>query len=300
MNILITGGTGYIGGKLIRRLSEEGHRIYAVVRKTSHTENIEPYVEGLIDVGHLDAFYEQVRESHPQVLIQLMGFYTAVHDPHSLRELMNDNIVDAMTVVDAAVAAGVKRIIATASVQQQRDGKEPLPINAYGASRNAFERMLCDFGHLYDLSVTVLTLFDTYGADDQRRKVFNLVRRLKEHESIDMSAGEQKMYLLYIDDVVEGYLCALHQSVLKNCFEKFALRAKEPIRLRDFVERYLELSGKEVVIHWGARPYMALEIMDPTGFGEVLPGWGAKVSYEEGLALCAQADRSLENIEKAQ
>ena len=295
MKILITGATGYIGSRLVVALRQVDHEIYAVARQTSDTNAIRDYVSGIIYISPHEQLYQQIKLSHCDVLINLMGSYTSAHDENSLRMLMEDNIVAPMTVCDAAAAAGIKKIIATASVQQSFSGESADdPINAYGATRNAFEAMLKSWSDFYGISVTVLTLFDTYGADDKRGKVFNLVRRLHDGESIDMSPGEQKLYQLYIDDVVAGYLKAIELICHRtdSCYEKYAIRSEEPIRLKEFIKQYLEMTRKNVEVNWGGRSYMDREIMDPTGFGTVLPGWKANISYTEGLRRCADADLS--------
>lgn len=76
----------------------------------------------------------------------------------------------------------------------------------------------------------------------------------------------------------------------ENVYVKYAVRGNETISLIDFVNIYMEQINCNKIIHWGGRPYMMNEIMDPNGYGVVLPGWKPIISYQEGARKCAEYD----------
>lgn len=294
MRIVVTGATGYLGRKLVKRLKEEGHDIYAVVRAGSDIGQIEKCVLGVMQSIPYEGLEDKLSGINPEAYINLAGYYCGSHTKNSIGALLDANVTLPAFVMDAAIKNGCTHIIHTASVQQNYAGKNYDPVNLYAATKQAFEDILYYYTSLKKINAVTLQLFETYGADDARGKVFNLVRSLKEGERIAMSPGKQKLYFCYVDDVIEAYVHAL-KLIVKDVMgvdHKYAVRLEHPIELKIFVEKYFELMGCKVPVEWGKREYMEKEIMDPAGIGEILPGWEAKVSYLQGLALCSEYDRT--------
>ena len=294
MRIVVTGATGYLGKKLVKRLKEEGHDIYAVVRASSDISQIKNIVLGVMQSIPYEELENKFDEISPEVYINLAGYYCGSHTKNSIGELLDANVMLPTFVMDAAIKSGCSHVIHTASVQQNYAGKNYDPVNLYAATKQAFEDILHYYTSMKKINAMTLQLYDTYGADDTRGKVFNLVRSLKAGESIAMSPGRQKLYFCYVDDVIDAYVHALElvRTDVMGADHKYAVRLEQPIELRKFVEKYFELMKKDVPVEWGKREYMAKEIMDPTGIGEILPGWEAKISYLQGLTLCSEYDRT--------
>ncbi|MCM1213550.1 MAG: NAD(P)-dependent oxidoreductase [Lachnospiraceae bacterium] len=292
MNIVMTGATAYIGKKLLKRLSEEGHRVYALVRESSDIDEIREDAEDIICCTPYLGLYDAMKEIQPEVYINLAGYYCGKHTPEKIQLLCDGNMLLPTYVSDAVIAAGGKYIIHTSSVQQCYGGAPFDPLNLYAATKQAFEDVLRYYTSIQAVCAVTLQLFDTYGADDTRNKVFNLVRRMREGEKLAMSPGEQKMYFCYVDDVVEAYMQTLGsiQQEDPGSYHKYAVRGSEPIRLKEFVQKYIQYTGRNIMPQWGEREYMVKEIMDPAGYGTSVPGWNPKISYEEGIRLCGDHD----------
>lgn len=293
MNILITGASGYIGKKIIEKLYKDGHSISVVIRKTSNIDDIRKYVDNVIFNTSYEEVYEKISKIKPECYINVSGKYYGSHNMKTIEEMIDANITFPALVLDAVFKVGCKNVIHTSSVQQCFEGENYNPVNLYAATKQSFEDILKFYTESESIKSIVLQLFDTYGADDSRNKIFNRIRNLKEDESFDLSPGMQKMYLCYIDDVVEAYMVAIRQLLCENdgFMGKYAIRGDKPIELRKFVDMYCTLMDREYLLNWGKSDYMKREIMDPTDYGKVLPNWCMKVSYEEGIKLCAEYDR---------
>lgn len=283
MKILLTGATGYIGTHLVAKLCEK-NEVYIVVRANSDTENITRKVAGIIVYGQ-DNIYERLGEIKPDILIHLAGVFYGEHQADNIQNLLESNIVFATVVIDAAVCAGCKKIINTGSYWQYYGKEDYNPVNLYAATKQAVEDILQYYIKAKKCKAISLQIFDSYGPNDSRNKILNIIARMKDGEEIDMSSGEQKMYYCYIDDLTDGYIRAI--DVLDDLQEGehkcYVLREKEPVRLRDIIELYLKIHQKKLEINWGKREGRDREIMDPTGMGKVLPGWAPKYTLKEGL-----------------
>jgi nucleoside-diphosphate-sugar epimerase len=144
-----------------------------------------------------------------------------------------------------------------------------------------------------NLSAITLKLFDTYGPNDPRPKLLQLLHNAaQKSKRLQMSPGEQKLSLVYIDDVVDAFLLAadfLTEGVVTGS-QAYTVGADQSIRLRDLVELFGKVAGKPLDVEWGAQPYRSRQMMIPCSRGKRLPGWKQRVALEDGLRRIVLAD----------
>ncbi len=288
MRIVITGATGYIGSNLLVKLIEENYDVYVLVRKKSDLSNIEEYLEAHKILNILDnrtLLYEKMRNIRPDIFIHLAGIFISNHSEENINELFDSNIRDSAVILDAVCNGGCKNIINTGSYWQMYDNEVYNPVNLYAATKEAFEKIIEYYIQNFECKAITLRLFDTYGKNDKRNKILNILNNLKDGQKIDMTKGEQFIYMCHIDDVVKAYIEAINQvQFLENGKHKvYAIRGELPIKLKDIVNRYVKISNKKLDINWGGREYRKKEIINPSGYGEVLPNWKPSIDLDTGL-----------------
>jgi UDP-glucose 4-epimerase len=173
MNVLLTGGAGYIGSHMARALSAGGHHVVAydnLVKGHREALNV-PLVVG--DVADGDALAAAMREHKIDTVIHLAAFIEAgesVIDPH---KYFSNNTVIGLSLLEAMRACGVKRMVfsSTASVYGQPravpivEEAELAPINPYGASKLCVEYMLRAYAAAHEMGFVALRYFNVAGAD---------------------------------------------------------------------------------------------------------------------------------------
>ncbi len=283
MKIVITGGTGYIGRHVADCLAKE-HEIYVIVRESSNVSFLKNCVAGII-VYEEETIYDELEKIQPEILIHLSGVFYSQHTRENIKNLLESNVVFSSIVIDAAVKAGCKQIINTGSYWQNYGGEKYNPVNLYAATKQAIEDVIQYYVRAEKCKAITLQIFDTYGPDDPRNKILNKIKELEAGTEFRMSGGEQKVYFCHIEDIVRGYERAVHVlcGMESGKQARYALRGEEPVRLREVVELYLRIQKKQIDIIWGGLAYRDREIMDPTGMGEVLPGWKPEISLTQGL-----------------
>ena len=131
-----------------------------------------------------------------------------------------------------------------------------------------------------------MKLFDTYGPDDPRPKLFNLLNKAASTgEPLDMSAGEQLIDLVHIDDVIDAYVITAHRLLggQVSQHERYAVSSGQPLPLKEFVRIYADVTGQNVAVNWGARQYRDREVMVHWNRGVTIPGWAPIIALKKGL-----------------
>lgn len=286
MRILITGATGFIGSAVAERISRE-HEVWCTLRKASDKSKLKDAECAFIYVDERQTLYEELARVRPEIAIHIAGIFLSEHNRDNIAGMIDSNIDFPAVLFDAAYEAGCRQFINTASCWQNYQGEAYNPVNLYAATKQAVEDILQYYVEAKNAKAITLTIFDSYGPNDSRGKVLNIVSKLKDGDSIMMSGGEQRMYMCYIEDIVSAYVRAvgLLESMNAGTYEKYAVRDETAYSLKEIISMYLKLSGKNINIQWGARKYRDREIMDPSGWGCVLPGWQARYSLESGMKL---------------
>ncbi|MFA5171979.1 MAG: NAD-dependent epimerase/dehydratase family protein [Sulfuriferula sp.] len=289
---LVTGGTGFVGANLVGRLVRDGWETHVIVRSDSNLSvlsGVEHAIQIHVHDGSTEQLIEIVKFASPLVVFHLASLFLAQHTPQDIEPLIHSNLLFSTQLIEAMSRVdGVCHLINTGTSWQHFESKEYSPVCLYAATKQAFEAILTYYVEASNISAISLQLHDTYGPNDSRAKLFTLLRRTaRTQEKLLMSPGEQLIDLVYIDDVLDAYLLAaercLQNEVVRH--EIYSVTSGNPIKLRDLVATYGQITGQTLEVEWGARAYRPREVMLPWSKGSVVPGWAPKITLAEGIAL---------------
>jgi len=178
MNVFVTGAAGFIGSVVTEQLIAQGHQVVAFDNlSTGHREAVHPdaiFVEGdLLDDEQLRlALMNHPVDAVIHLAAEALIDVSNVDPGRSFRV----NVCGGLNLLEAMVAVGVKRIVFSSSAAVYGlphripiTEDHPLePINAYGDSKLAFERMLFWYHQAHDFRYVCLRYFNVCGASEQR------------------------------------------------------------------------------------------------------------------------------------
>lgn len=285
---LITGATGFVGSHLARRLVQEGWRVHIVSRADSRLPEAEEFahVTNHIYDGSTESMVNCVVQAKPDVVFHLASLFLSQHAIKDVNALIQSNVLSGSQLLEAMKVNQVTHIVNTGTSWQHYNNEDYNPVCLYAATKQAFEAILEFYVQACDIKAITLKLFDTYGPDDPRPKLFHLLKKAAASgEPLNMSPGEQLIDLVHIDDVVEAYLIAAQQLLEGKVsrHETYAVSSGNPIPLKELVQIYSAISGSVISVNWGARPYRFREVMKTWNCGVKLPSWSPQISLENGV-----------------
>lgn len=301
MKILITGATGFTGRSLVPCLRNAGHELCALVRPLTDTTGLSragiPFFR---DDGLRDLQPELTAHGPFDGIVHLASLFLASHKSEDVLPLLTSNVLFATRLLDAAVRSGIHWVVNAGTAWQHYEEREYSPVNLYAASKQAFETLAQYYVEAHGLRFVTLALGDTYGPGDTRSKLLNLWCQIaKTGAPLDMSAGVQKIDLVYVTDVVEAFKSAVEQvhsvNWAKESMQTFRVSAGENYSLRELAKVFGEVTGVALKIRWGTRPQRPREIMTPWSSAPTVPDWQPKVPLRVGLARLWE---SAENMAK--
>jgi nucleoside-diphosphate-sugar epimerase len=286
---LVTGATGYVGSRLVRQLVAGGWDVHVVVRPDSNLALLAPVRSSAAVHRHngtTERMLSIVAEAKPSVVFHLASRFLAQHRPEDIEPLVRSNILMGTQLAEAMAKNNIHRLVNTGTSWQHYENSPYDPVCLYAATKQAFEAVLRFYTETTPLKVITLKLFDTYGPDDPRPKLFTVLRKAaRERELLAMSPGDQLIDLVYIDDVTRAFSLAAERLLAGSAdrSEKYAVSSRSPVSLKQLVETYCHVTGKDLNVQWGGRPYRPREVMVPWHTGSTLPGWEPEVGLEDGI-----------------
>ena len=259
MNVLVTGGAGFIGGHLAERFARDGHDVVVL-------DNLDPFYHvdikhHTVDTCHRAAaanggsyeFVEgDVRDA--ELVTELVedadyvfhqaaqaGVRPSVESPREYDEV---NVDGTLNLLDAARVHGVERFVMASSSSVYGkprylpyDESHPTtPVSPYGVSKLAAERYLCAYSEVYDLPAVALRYFTVYGPRMRpNMAISNFVSRCLDGEPpIVYGDGTQTRDFTFIDDVVEANLALLDTDAADG--EAMNVGSTDNIEIRTLAE----------------------------------------------------------------
>ena len=297
MNVIVTGGAGFIGSHLVDRLVDEGHKVLVIddLSADSHEQfyfndgaeysyysvsdyyNIRHHFEGVDLVFHLAA------ESRIQPCIQNPVMATLT------------NTVGTCSVLQAAQEAGVKRVMYS-STSAAYGVAHPIPLNedmendclnAYSVTKVAGEELCKMFYKLYGLETVIFRYFNVYGdrqpTSGQYAPVVGLFQRqLKEETPLTVVGdGLQSRDFTHVSDVVEANLKAAFTENKRAFGQTFNIGAGKNYTVMDLVKM---VGGEDAFyINLPERLGEARHSKSDTSKAKEILEWEAKVDLGEWL-----------------
>ncbi len=305
MKALVTGGAGFIGSNIVRRLLEDGHRVTVLDNLLSGFKvNLDPFpevefIEG--DIRDPDAVAKAVKGA--EVVFHLAA---SVGNKRSIDYPVDDaeiNVVGTVQVLEAARQAGVRKVVASSSAGIYGELKT-LPIledhqvepdSPYGATKLAKEKLCLAWSKLYDLNCVCLRYFNVYGPNQRFDAYGNVIsifafQMLRGQPITIFGDGEQTRDFVNVHDVVEANYRSAMTVGLSGAFN---LGSASHISINDLVSKLKVASGLDPVVTYGPpRPGDVLHSLADISAARDAFGFDPKVGLDEGLAEYFEFARS--------
>jgi UDP-glucose-4-epimerase GalE len=173
MRVLVTGGAGYVGSHAAKFLAASGHDVVVVDNLAEgHRTAVGKLPLVVVDLLDQAAMVDVLTTHRIEAVMHFAAFaYVGVSVTEPAKYYHN-NIVGTLSLLDAMLAADVKRIVfsstcATYGIPTKvpiREDHPQAPINPYGFTKLAIERALADYAHAYGLGYAALRYFNASGA----------------------------------------------------------------------------------------------------------------------------------------
>lgn len=240
MKILVTGGTGFTGKALVKRLLDDGHEVIALDYKEGHkTQELREWGADVRIGSVTDKEIVEKAVEGVEVVQHLAAAFREMNVPSSYYDEVN--IGGTQIMLDAAKAAGVKKFIycSTCGVHgnvENPPGPETAPIKPadyYQRTKYEAEPLVVEAAK-NGFDALILRPAAIYGPGDPER--FQMIfRRVNQGKFPMIGDGSTLYHPLYIDNLVDALVLAMKPGV--GTGEAYLIADEEYVPIKDLVER---------------------------------------------------------------
>ena len=248
MNVLITGGTGFIGSRLALKCLERGEQVKIIgqANNPAEAEN-KALVEAKGGQVILASVTDQERLEKELPGTEIVYHLAAAQHEANVpdQRFWDVNVTGTKNVIESSIRAGVRRFVHGstigvygASLQGNIDEGSPLrPDNIYGITKREAEKLV--FSYQAQLPVVIIRISETFGPGD--RRLLKLFKGIKKRIFFVIGNGQNLHHLIYVDDLIEGFFLA--SSVEKAVGKTLVLAGKDSLSTNEMAKTIAEVLG---------------------------------------------------------
>jgi NAD dependent epimerase/dehydratase len=302
MKVLVTGAEGFIGSHLTEALVEKGYKVKAFVRynfkndwgwleRSKYLKDIEIYTG---DIRDYDSVYDAMKDV--DVVFHLAALIGIPYSYISPLAYIKTNTEGTYNVLEAARKLNIQRVIHTSTSEVYGtaqyvpiDEKHPYnPQSPYAASKAAADHLALSYYRSFDLPVTIIRPFNTFGPRQSARAIIPTIisQILAGKKQIKLGNLSPTRDLTYVKDTVNGFMTVgLHEKTVGDVYN---LGTGREVSIGDLAKKIMDLIGTKVEIitdEKRIRPEKSEveRLLSNPEKAMKLTGWKPQYTLEEGL-----------------
>ncbi|MHB0977125.1 MAG: NAD-dependent epimerase/dehydratase family protein [Candidatus Aquicultorales bacterium] len=293
--VLVTGASGFLGSNLVRRLLDEGARVYAFVRETSDLWRLGDLVSELeflkSDLVNAPVVSDFLRKVDPHIIYHAAARGALSHHKNA-RDILASNVMGTYILLEAASAIDYERFVFIGGSTEYGAKAEPMketdsldPLTFYGATKAAADMLCRQHAIEHHRPIVTLRAFSIYGPwEGPTRLIPSAIRAGLEGAVLPLTRPGYSRDFVFVDDVVAACLKATVKSLEPG--EVINIGGGEQHTNEEVVGILGDLLGREIEVETGAYPARANDkkfwVADNRKAREML-GWMPEHSLRQGL-----------------
>lgn len=275
MNIVVTGGKGFIGRKLIPVLEQEGHCVTCVDLHTGHDMTEWESIKTIKDFD---------------VLIHLAAITYVPFSYESPRDMYSANIQGTLNALELCRINGAKMIFNSSYVYGHPqylpiDEAHPLEsLNPYGQSKIIGETLCKAYYRDFQVPIRIFRIFNIYGEGLAKNFLIpKIIDQLEQYGEAFLEDPLPKRDYVHIDDVVRAYIKALDH--FDSGCEALNIGSGESLSVKEIGDIILTYFSQNARIHYSGKK-RANDVMDTRADikkARELISWEPEVPFLEGI-----------------
>ena len=244
-NILILGGTGFIGKSLISKL-EKNNSLKIMIHNSELSTTANTF-KG--DILKKESFFNEIREN--EIIINLLGQLTPNESDY-----INLNIFGGINLLDSCVEKKIKKIILISSINVYGENldkpsteNDPLkPQTFYGLVKMITEQIYEYYAKSYGLSITILRLAGVYGPNKNNGFLSQIINSTKDNSIIPIcyNSGQQQRDMIFVDDVIHCIIEIIKYN--PEGFQLFNVSSGKRYSMNELISMVEELTKTKISI----------------------------------------------------
>ncbi|AKR12520.1 CDP-abequose synthase (plasmid) [Bacillus thuringiensis] len=292
---LITGGYGFIGSHLARRLLNLQAKIVLFIRTPSNCwrlKDVLKYIETYeIDIRDKKQVQDAIKKINPDYIFHLAAY--GVNSAHTdYIHAIETNVLGTCNIIQAAKFVNCKKIINFGSSSEYGNKMEPIhenmllnPVDIYGSTKAAATILAHQIASENSINLITLRPFGIFGEGEEPHKIFSyIILQVLQNKEVNLTLCNQLRDYCYIENIIDACILAVENTTVQN--EIFNIGSGTIHPLKHYVEllfKHLKTNSRP---NYGAISSRTNERWVPEADVQKIKNslsWEPKINIEEGI-----------------
>ncbi|MDB9784325.1 GDP-mannose 4,6-dehydratase [Pelagibacteraceae bacterium] len=293
--VLITGGAGFIGSHLTKRLVDIGAKVTVIVKYNSIIDsprllkvwNKINIIEA--DLRNTDSVSEMKKMNY-DVVFHLAAYNHVGDSFKHVFENVNSNLLSTVNLLNHGpkikklINMGTSEIYGIQKKLPFNTKEKPNPMSPYGVTKYASELFSILKSKHTNLNLICVRPFNTFGPYQSEKAIIpEIILKCLQNKEIKTTEGKQTREFNYVDNIIDGILFL--DKKIKHSLQPINIGSNKPIRIRDLVKKIHKYSESSSKLRIGDLKYRPNEIWNMQANNKLITskGWKPKISFDNGL-----------------
>ncbi|MED1265269.1 NAD(P)-dependent oxidoreductase [Bacillus mycoides] len=292
---LITGGYGFIGSHLVRRLLHLQAKIVLFIRASSDSwrlknilKNIETYE---VDIRDKAQVQDAIKKINPDYIFHLAAY--GVNSAHTdYMHAIETNIIGTCNIIQAAKFVNCKKIINMGSSSEYGNKMEPIhenmlltPVDIYGSTKAASTILAHQIASENNINLITLRPFGIFGEAEEPHKLFSyIILQVLQNKDVNLTLCNQLRDYCYIENIIDACILVIENTNVQN--EIFNIGSGNIYPLKHYVELLFKHLNTHSRPNYGAISSRTNERWIPEANIQKIKNslsWEPRINIEEGI-----------------
>ncbi len=264
MNVLVTGGCGFIGNHLVKSLIDKGFSVTIFDNfsnslensKSSFLKNSVKVIEG--DITNIEQIENATKNQN--IVVHLAAKISVLESTKNPLETFRINVEGTKNVLSSCNKNNVKKVIVASSAavygeidsskEKLTENSKTAPISPYGESKLEMEKVIKDFCNQYNINYSILRIFNIYGpnqSDEYAGVITKFLDKITNNNEPEIFGdGLQTRDFVAIHDVID----AIHNSISVNKNGIYNIASGKAVSIKELAELMISIYKKNLQIKY--------------------------------------------------
>ncbi|MED3038829.1 CDP-abequose synthase [Bacillus thuringiensis] len=294
-SILVTGGHGFIGSHLIKKLLSEGAHVSILAKKHANLWRLKTILKDIKiwngDITDTVQVQKIIERTQPDYLFHLVADSGHSLQSNSISKIQT-NIMGTANIMEAVRLVGCKKVVNLGSSSEYGMSKTPIhentllnPQDLYGMTKAAATQIAHYIALKNKINIVTLRPFNIFGEGAPTGNLFSyIISQLIQDKEVFLSECIQTRDYCYIENIITGLILAATNKKIKN--EIFNIGSGKSYPLKYFVEKIFQHFDSQKRPQYGSISYSSNERMEvPSDISKIkkILEWEITIPLEKGI-----------------
>ena len=248
-NILLLGGTGFLGKSLLKRLDQK-NSLKLMIHDSDFQTSAEKFKGNILKKK---SFFNEIRKD--EIIINFLGQITANES-----DFIDLNIVGGINLLNSCLEKKIKKIILISTInvygenleQPSKENDSLKPKTTYGVVKMITEQMYEYFSKMHGIDIVILRLADIYGPDKKNGFLTQILNSLNDKTIVPVcyNDGKQQRDMLYIDDAIDCILNVINNP--NHGFNSFNVSSGKRYSINELISKIEKISKSKLTVNYSS------------------------------------------------